>query len=223
MEARNSVYLKDFVVGAKFNAWTVLAPAPYRKGSNRKIGRVVCRCACGQLRITSWADVRKGRSRCCGCLGNAGTSKRFRKHGRTMHPMFSTWESMKYRCYNPKAKNFYLYGAKGVRVCDAWLNSLEQFCLDMGERPSPQHTIDRIDSNGNYEPSNCRWATPKEQARNTSRNRIITFNGETLCLKAWAERTGLTEMCIHGRLRAGWSIENTITAAKSTLFKKRKK
>lgn len=102
------------------------------------------------------------------------------------------------RCFKKKNHKYPDYGGRGITVCDRWLD-FTAFYDDMGERPKGM-TIERIDNGGNYEPDNCRWATPKEQANNTRRNRRITFNGETLNLTAWAERLGVTYGVLHWRL-----------------------
>ena len=119
---------------------------------------------------------------------------------------------MKARCVVPSASGYENYGGRGIVVCDRWLNSFENFLADMGERPSKAHSIDRYpDNDGNYEPSNCRWATRKQQTRNTRANRRISFCGETLCVAEWAERVGIHCDTIYDRLKLGWSIDRALT------------
>ena len=118
---------------------------------------------------------------------------------------------MKQRCSNPNHSNYERYGGLGITVCDKWANSFEAFLSDMGKAPSLQHTIDRIDTKGNYEPGNCRWATPTEQSRNTKRNVMLNFNGESLCASEWAQRTGLKLTSILSRKKLGWTDEKTLT------------
>ena len=89
---------------------------------------------------------------------------------------------MKHRCLNPNAKKYADYGGRGIKICDRWLESFENFYRDMGERPSKKHSIDRIDNNGNYCPENCRWVTMKEQARNKRTNRTMLYNGKKICV-----------------------------------------
>lgn len=123
------------------------------------------------------------------------------------------WLGMKARCLNKKHKYFDVYGGRGITVCARWINSFEAFLEDMGARPTIEHSIDRIDNDGNYEPMNVRWALAKVQARNRSSNRYITFNGLTLSISEWAERTGLSKVTIRDRIeRAGWSIDRALTA-----------
>jgi len=116
------------------------------------------------------------------------------------------------RCHNPHCDNYANYGGRGITVCERWL-TLEQFLEDMGTRPSSEHSIERRDNDGNYEPSNCYWATPKEQARNRRNNRMLTYNGRTLCVAEWAEELGIVPNRIHNRLQLGWSDEKIITVA----------
>lgn len=114
------------------------------------------------------------------------------------------------RCRNPKDDSFPSYGGRGISVCRGWYNFL-CFLSDMGRRPSPKHTLDRIDNNGNYEPGNVRWvATQKEQARNTRWNRKLTFNGVTKLVIEWAEETGLERCTIMRRLDRGWPPESVL-------------
>lgn len=97
-------------------------------------------------------------------------------------------------------------------MCDLWRRSFEAFIADVGNKPTPEHTLDRIDTNGDYEPANVRWATRKQQARNTRANHRLTFNGETLCLAEWAERMGFKYSTIVMRLKLGWTVEQALTA-----------
>lgn len=136
-----------------------------------------------------------------------------RKHGLTGTPEHRSWLSMITRCHgsHPSRSDWHLYQGAGITVCDRWRASFAAFLEDMGQKPSPRHSIERIDSAKNYEPSNCIWASPKQQARNTTRNRRITLNNETLTLSAWAERTGLKRETISDRLGRGWTIERALT------------
>jgi hypothetical protein len=123
------------------------------------------------------------------------------------------------RCHSENDRDYRHYGARGIRVCDRWrfgengMTGVECFVADMGPRPA-KHSIERIDNNGNYEPGNCRWATQKEQVRNTRASRMLTFNGETMCLAAWAERLGIPQKRISDRLGRMWSVERALTVTK---------
>lgn len=125
-------------------------------------------------------------------------------------PEYIVWNGMRARCCNPKNPNYIKYGARGISVCDRWVNSFEAFLADMGRKPSPAHSIERLDNNGNYEPSNCCWATRKEQANNRRTSRFIEFAGENLTLAQWAEKTGLQLTTLHARLKSGWSVGDAL-------------
>lgn len=124
---------------------------------------------------------------------------------------YSVWRDMRNRCYNENTDRYDIYGGRGITVCDRWRTSFDAFLEDMGPRPSEEHSIDRIDVNGNYEPANCRWATRKEQGRNRRDNRLLTWSNETKTLSAWSEETGIEPDTITERLRRGWTIEATLT------------
>lgn len=124
---------------------------------------------------------------------------------------FQTWADMRKRCHGPKCKSYGSHGGRGIKVCKRWRSSFRNFLLDMGKRPSAEYSLDRINNDWHYCPSNCRWATRSQQQRNTRRNHMITHNGETQCITEWAKRLNVTSMCILGRLRKGWSVEKTLT------------
>jgi hypothetical protein len=115
------------------------------------------------------------------------------------------------RCYAPNHKSYPIYGGRGIIVCDEWVNSFETFYDYVGEPPSDIHTIDRIETNGNYQPGNVKWSTPTEQANNRRNNINITYNEETHTLKQWADKIILHEDTLWRRLNSGWSIEKALT------------
>lgn len=125
---------------------------------------------------------------------------------------FSTWSSMRYRCKNPGNAAWKNYGGRGISVCERWDASFTSFLEDMGPRPSPNHSLDRIDNDGNYEPGNCRWATQKEQMRNSCVADVITFNGQTKSVRDWAEETGIKWWTLKQRIKNGWPPEIALTA-----------
>lgn len=133
-----------------------------------------------------------------------------RNHGLGASAEHTVWGNIIQRCLNPNNPNYKYYGARGITVCERW-RSFKNFYADMGRRPSSKHSIERKDNNGNYAPENCYWATRLEQARNFSRNRLLTIDGQTLCLSAWVERSGLPYDTVRGRLRLGWPPEKIIS------------
>jgi hypothetical protein len=138
-------------------------------------------------------------------LGDGGKT-----HGMTNHPLHDVWRGIIGRCTNIDDAAYDRYGGRGIRVCDRWL-SIENFITDMSPRPAGT-SIDRIDNNGNYEPTNCRWATAKEQANNRRSSRLLSFNGETKTLAEWSEKFGVNYQTILHRMdRFGWSVEKALT------------
>ena len=134
----------------------------------------------------------------------------------------STYRNMMSRCNNPKATGYEHYGGRGIKVCDRWRESFKNFYEDMGDRPDGM-SLDRVDVNGNYTKENCRWATWNEQARNTTVNNIITYDGIEMCLEEWAEATNQKSNSILTRLKRGWSIGEAllIEPRKKKLYKGR--
>lgn len=117
---------------------------------------------------------------------------------------------MRQRCLNPNNSRYSEWGGRGITVCERWA-SFDNFLADMGEVPSPQHTLDRLDPDGNYEPDNCRWATRSEQQRNRRDSRKLTFKERTQSIYDWAEETGLPAYVIRNRTKAGWPVEAILT------------
>lgn len=146
------------------------------------------KCDCGKEKVINKYSVLSGKTSSCGCLNIEKTKDRNLKHGlfKTEKRLYRCWQDMKNRCYNKKRKKYKNYGERGIIVCDEWKNNFEAFFKWSKENNySDDLTLDRIDVNGNYEPQNCRWATPKEQANNTRKNHKITLNGITKNLCEW--------------------------------------
>lgn len=123
---------------------------------------------------------------------------------------YNAWSSMKWRCNNPKSQQYKWYGARGITVCERWNNSFSAFLEDMGPRPSADHSLDRIDVNGNYDPRNCRWATDFEQSSNRRTARHIEINGVSMCLSEAARLTGIPRTTLSRRLATGWPLERAV-------------
>lgn len=189
---KHSKNFKD-ITGQKFNRLTVIKFA-YRGKDNRAYWE--CKCDCGNVAIVSGKNLRSGNTKSCGCYNLESISKRnkviHRTHGETNTKLFHIWVGIKTRCHNPNTINYHNYGGKGISICEEWDNSFESFrdwALSNGYKDGLQ--IDRIDFNGNYEPSNCRWCTAKEQQRNKSSNTMITYQGETHSIAEWADIIGI--------------------------------
>lgn len=133
-------------------------------------------------------------------------------NGKTVLPKaYYCWMSMRNRCYNPKHVSYKDYGANGITVCKRWYDSYVDFIEDMGERPSNHYSVDRKDSKGNYEPSNCKWSTRIEQARNKSNNRMVSYNSETKCVSQWCEDLGLNFNLVRDRILKGETPEKAFS------------
>ncbi len=126
--------------------------------------------------------------------------KQYTRHGRRHTPEYNVWANMKQRCLNPNHSRFKDYGGRGIKICDTWLRSFQLFYEDMGHRPVGT-SLDRVNNHGNYEPSNCRWATQFEQRLNTRRNRFITVHNETRTLCEWSKSTGINRSTLASRLK----------------------
>lgn len=125
--------------------------------------------------------------------------------------IYIVWRNMKSRCLNQSATDYPNYGGRGITICERWINSFANFLADMGIQPSPKHTIERRDSNGNYEPSNCRWATQKEQGNNRRNNVFIEHDGMRKTISQWAEYAGIGMKTLHQRISDGWDFRTAIT------------
>jgi hypothetical protein len=173
-----------------------------------------CRCACGSEAVVASINLRAGLTKSCTCARDEQVSLLNKSHGMSDTPTYRTWASMKLRCLNKRFPSYARYGARGISICERWLGErgFENFFADMGPRPSPGHSIDRIDNSGNYEPGNCRWATPAQQIRNSRKARQITYRGRTMCIKDWAREFGVSYSAILQRLgKLRWSIEKALT------------
>ena len=150
-------------VGVVFNRWTVVAEAERDKFGNR---RFHCKCMCGASREVPIANLTSSKSKSCGCLNRELAGKLFKTHGKSKTREYRIWAGMISRCHDVNSSSYSRYGGRGIFVCSRWRNSFENFLSDMGERPSPSHSIDRINNEKGYSPENCRWADPFQQARN---------------------------------------------------------
>lgn len=207
--------LKD-LTGQRFGRLTVVERADdYISPHGRKIVRWKCLCDCGNYIDVSVVHLRQGDTLSCGCLGTERrrAAAQRPKHGLSRSRIYHIFTGMKIRCNNVNAPNYYLYGGRGIKVCDEWMGKdgfvkFYEWALANGYDDSL--TIDRVDVNGNYEPSNCRWVDIKTQCNNTRNSVKLTYNGETLTAAQWAERIGRDRHTIYGRLRQHLPIENVL-------------
>lgn len=166
-----------------------------------------CLCDCGNWFNSRGDVIKSGSTLSCGCYN----LDRISSHKLSKTPEYKTWISVRRRCNLPHDQNYHNYGARGIKVCRRW-DKFENFYADMGERPTPKHSIDRKDNNKGYSPSNCRWATSVEQQNNTRRTTFLTFNGKTLSLNEWSRLLGFGRNLLWYRVvLAHWSVERALT------------
>lgn len=186
------------ITGKKFGSLTVLEYAGVSKGKAR-IALWKCKCDCGVEKTFYGTALRSGGTSSCGCLKGENISNATSTHGMTKSRTYKTWVAMRNRCCEETSPDFPQYGGRGIEVCERWLNSFENFLEDMGERPL-RMSIDRIDTNGNYEKSNCKWSTDKEQARNRRNNVFIEWGCELMTIAEFAELIGKDHSYVRYRL-----------------------
>jgi hypothetical protein len=163
-----------------------------------------CLCECGKTTFIRTNDFTRGIRKSCGCARDYFISKTLSRHGCYKDRLYRIWEGMRRRCSYKKDQNYKHYGGRGIKVCEEWETDFVNFrewAIDNGYEENL--TIDRIDCNGNYEPDNCRWATMKEQLRNTRRNHYITFNGERKLITDWANELDISLSGIYKRINRG--------------------
>lgn len=198
--------------GKKFGRLTVLDRVPRFKKDQGVYWLV--KCDCGTVKQVMGAHMKSGHTLSCGCYGRERASAVSSTHGETKNrkrgsPTFRSWRSMWGRVRCEKEDVARVYKNRGISVCDRWTD-YRLFLSDMGERPL-NTTLDRIDVNKGYEPSNCRWATKKQQGENRRSTRMITFNGHTMCVSDWAKKIGRSPLTIKRRLDSGWPVERALT------------
>lgn len=193
------------LIGKKFNSLTILAIDSHNDSGHYSL---LCKCDCGNTKCIRSDRVVNGVTKTCGCRNVGYNNYSEKRLSRKYSKLYSCWNTMRHRCYNPKNHKYKSYGGRGITVCQEWKNSFEPFLKwAMANGYSNGVTIDRINVNGNYEPTNCRWVTSLEQARNKTTNKFIFYKGETKCLSQWCEELNLPSATIWARLRIGWSTE----------------
>jgi len=199
------------IEGQTFGRLTVLMRAGSQDYGGSKKSLWLCACECGNTVEVVGSLLARGHTKSCGCLKKEAFLDRVTTHGSTETREHRIWQAMRSRCRNESASGYSNYGGRGITVCERW-DSFEAFLEDMGTCPA-DHSIERIDVNGNYEPSNCIWADRITQARNTRANRNLTLNGETKCLKEWADDLGMDQASLRERLDK-WPLEKALTEPK---------
>lgn len=191
------------MTGLVFGRLTVKGESTVRKDGRRKVD---CDCVCGTSITCDPRSLRMGHTRSCGCLQRQKVSETARsrtKHGDVRSKEYVAWIHMRMRCSNPKNTKYKDYGARGIRVCERWDGSYDDFLSDMGRAPSRRHSVDRIDVNGDYSLENCRWATPIQQSRNKRSNRLVDFDGQMVPLSQACEKAGVNYRSALNRINVG--------------------
>ena len=205
------------ITGDRFGKLVAMAfhsQSPYKDGGKRWLFK----CDCGNEIIRHIHEARNVGH--CGCMTDqhlAEGHKKIIKHGMAGTKDYQAWDAMRQRCVNPNNSAYSYYGGRGIKVCERWMKSFENFLSDMGPRP-PKATIDRRDNNGNYEPGNCVWATRKEQQQNRRGNVYYTIGAETKCLMEWCEQYNISYGAVRGRVNRGWDVEKAITTSPNAKF-----
>ena len=198
-------------IGDRFGRLTVVAFVGVNRHRKREW---LCKCECGNMVNVTTGHLLSGHSTSCGCTRLQNSIKAIKiantKHGMKKTKEYCAWAEMKQRCYNPKEPKYKHYGERGIKVCERWLNSFENFFADMGKAPVG-FSIDRIDVNGDYTPENCRWADNETQQYNRRDTVKITFNGITENLLYWSKMTGIPAKNLYSRFHSmKWSAEKTL-------------
>ena len=195
------------LTGKRFGRYTVVRRADsYISKTGSYQSRWLCRCDCGNERIVFAQALKSGNSLSCGCYQKDAVTK----HGWKGSRLYGIWHNMKHRCTNQNCKEYRNYGGRGISVCEEWMefSPFKDWALDNGY--SDALTIDRIDVDGNYEPTNCRWVSAKVQANNRRNNNYITVAGETRTITEWSTLSGISRQAIRWRLQHGWTTEDAV-------------
>lgn len=204
--------VRENVIGNKYGRLTVIEDAPdkvYKNGAHDRVEK--CLCDCGKIKFVKLGQLKNGRTKSCGCYHDEISRERQTTHGMTGTRLYRIWSTMKSRCLNPNTDYYYLYGGKGISVCDEWRNNFDSFfkwSIEHGYDDSL--TIDRMDSNKDYCPENCRWVTFKEQANNTSRNHLLEYNGDLYTLAELSELVNVPYAILKHRIYDGMSVRSAI-------------
>lgn len=205
------------ITGRRFGRWTVVGHTPREKGEKAGQSRWKCRCRCGTVKDrVQYGGLVSGASLSCGCLRKELITKPTDTVHSQRNPTYAAWMCMKTRCYNLKHPSSKHYGRRGIRVCQRWLDSFENFAEDMGPRPSPDHSLERKNNNGHYTPMNCKWATLDEQNSNRRSNRRIEWKGEVRTLTQIARMEDVEYIEVHRQVfKLGRPIDEAVSMVRA--------
>ena len=191
--------------GDRFGEWTVLKEV--EKRGRRRV--LLCRCSCGLEKPLLLEILLRGDSTKCRSCASRAMPRPARPPGKSQSPEYSCWHAMRQRCSNPHNASYSRYGGRGIKVCDRW-QLFDNFLADMGPRPSLEHTLDRLDNNKDYEPSNTRWSSADVQQNNKRSCTYLTAEGRTQTVKQWARELGIHHNTLRKRINSGWNIEQAL-------------
>jgi len=192
------------ITGQTFGRLTAIAPVGRNK---HKSILWLCTCECRATSVVSCSTLTSGNTKSCGCYKSQLQMVSKRKHGLHGTPEHKAWSHMNDRCNNPNSNSYHRYGGRGIKLI---YDDITMFLSDVGNRPTPNHSIDRIDNNGHYESGNCRWATKHEQANNTRNNRFMTLDGKTMTLSQWAHSHDIPVTTLFNRLKRGVTLKRAL-------------
>lgn len=203
--------MKD-LVGMRFDRLLVISPLDERTKGQKRLW--LCLCDCGKTSKVTTDHLNSGHSKSCGCLIADTMGVTMRTHGLSgdRSSEYKAWSEMKARCGNPNNTSYPNYGGRGIHVCDRWLDSYPNFLEDMGPKPHPSLSLDRVKVNEGYSPENCKWSTRLEQSRNRRNVPVYPFDGMQMTLPEWAEKTGINRDALYQRIyKLGWPLEKALT------------
>lgn len=184
-------------------------------GEAERVGylrRYFCRCDCGNEIVAYGANLNRGATKSCGCLRRERLGLLNRKHGLSTSPEYKIWAGIKKRCYSANSSGYRLWGGRGIRMCKEWRSDFEVFLSDMGHRPSPEHSIERRDNNGHYSKENCYWALRFQQIRNRRCSLFVTYRGQRMHLKTFAETINASYYSVYD-----WIIRRHLSPAQAAV------
>lgn len=205
------------IIGQKFNRLTILKFVGVDKYGNSKF---LCKCDCGKTKVLLGSKVKGGRTKSCGCLHSETARNNTKKHLSSHTKIYNVYAHILSRCFCKTNKNYHNYGGRGITVCKEWtdkengFDSFYKWSIQNGYDETAEFgkcTIDRIDNNGDYEPSNCRWVSIKEQANNKRVNHLLTYKGKTQNVTQWAIELGFNKGTLFSRIHKGWSVEKMLS------------
>ncbi|MGK7378344.1 hypothetical protein ACSFXN_10955 [Planococcus sp. 1R117A] len=201
---------KHHLEGQKFKNFTALELSEEK--SKRGTRKWRCQCICGNIRFILASELKREKGqKSCGCISRQNMREERTTHGMSKTLLYGRWVGMKARCLNPKSTNYKDYGGRGIKICEAWLKFEGFMEWSLANGYNDELSIDRINGEGNYEPENCRWTTKEVQSNNRRTSTILSYKGENLPIKLWAERTGIARGTLAARVRVGWSIEDSLS------------